>query len=167
MQLCVKKVMNPKRTRVSSYRKCPLCDFTSTLKRECIKHYKTKHHITVERESISFDTLADVITWKNSMENETLAKFVRERAKKLQRVTNFVCHRSESVAPKSKKITIFCPAMIRMVPNGSGRYKVHFTKTHVHQDEVGPWFSLDSEHCGSQAEKIEDISEEGRFNFYF
>uniref|UniRef100_A0A6P7FQ73 Uncharacterized protein LOC114330053 n=1 Tax=Diabrotica virgifera virgifera TaxID=50390 RepID=A0A6P7FQ73_DIAVI len=143
-------------TRTFQHKKCSLCDYSATFKKDFIKHYETSHSIPMEYDTIEFSNHDDFISWKNKIELETNASFIAENGKKAG-IVNYICHRSGYFISKGKgerhlkrqgsnKINGYCPAMIKEVAQSDGKYLAHFTKTHVgHYNEIEHLFLSPSE----------------------
>lgn len=59
-----------------------MCNCNATFKKDFIKHYETFHSITIQCDTIQFLNNDDFISWKNKVENETKASFVKEKGKR-------------------------------------------------------------------------------------
>ncbi|XP_035210003.1 uncharacterized protein LOC118184443 [Stegodyphus dumicola] len=136
-----------------SYKKCPLCDFTST-KADLLKHFENIHDKCIVTEDLQFPSFQEFNVWKKGIEAETKCSFIVERgAQKRNSDTHyfFVCHRSGVYTPEgsgirhlklqgSKKINGFCPASITVIET-DGKCCVQYLKTHVgHKNEIGHMF---------------------------
>lgn len=133
-----------------STHQCPLCSLDVT-KKTFSEHFQDVHNIQIETENLEFRSVEEFTRWKESMENESKSKFVKERGSCKNKYFNehyYVCHRSGYYVSEGKgirrlkmtgsnKIDGICPAGFKVYETLNGKCSVSFRKTHVgHKNEV-------------------------------
>ncbi|XP_063925684.1 uncharacterized protein LOC135139399 isoform X2 [Zophobas morio] len=157
-----------------SKKKCPICDFCGSKVQELDDHFNNDHQIVLHTSHHHFSSLKQFNLWKEAIENETKACFVKYSGAKVlvnsQQSISYVCHRSGTYTSKSKglrllksqgsnKINGFCPARIKVITFDDGSCEVVFCETHVgHENDLNHLFLNSSEKERLAAKIAQDVS---------
>lgn len=121
-------------TGVKIRKKCPLCDFVASFKKDFYDHCGAAHNIILDIEKMNFASLDDFMNWKLEIEGAMNSKFVREYGS-TAKMTNYICSQSEYDIEigntQEKKVNGFCPAGFRVMHEENGKCSIYFVKTHI------------------------------------
>ncbi|KAF6205843.1 hypothetical protein GE061_020017 [Apolygus lucorum] len=123
---------------------CPICSITGT-KEFLIAHYSDEHSIECASKSLTFDSLQQFEHWKEQMEKESKAHFVKPHSATVrkdgsQRVLYFCSRNGYSTSnctvrrPRQNgksKIQGYCPASLVVIVSSAGSISVDYLDTHV------------------------------------
>lgn len=129
---------------------CPLCNFSSTIRANLIKHLEVVHDILCVEEKLKFANETEFSQWKSKIEQETKSRFICKRTQTLQnyKAITFCCHRSGLFKSKGRglrtlktqgsvKINSFCPSRIVKKCFSNGTCTIEYTGTHIgHKNEL-------------------------------
>lgn len=145
--------------------KCPLCTEFVPGKMVLVQnHLRDKHGIAVVKREIEFNSYKKFKTWKEDIERETNAHFVRF-ARRGESRDEYRCHRSGVFISKSKglrklkalgsrKIDGICPASITLYKKTNDKFTAIFIETHVGHDNDIKYLCLSEKDRLSIASKI-------------
>ncbi|XP_065219226.1 uncharacterized protein LOC135844796 [Planococcus citri] len=139
-------------TRVAKkMKKCPLCSYSNTIKKEIFDHFTDDHRIKLQTKTFNFANMAQFLEWKNTMEKDTNSSYAQNSKAVTdngKRTTyRYICHRSGFYRKASKgirkvkykgsnKIDGYCPSELE-VTYDEGGCQVNYVKTHIgHSNEI-------------------------------
>lgn len=128
--------------------RCALCESLFSSSSMYTDHLERDHKVEIVRERLTFQTREAFQDWKDSVENETTAQFIKSRGEKRSKSVNktyYSCNRSGYYVSKartqkalkkqgSRKINGRCPASMNVTIKEDSTYDVRFIKTHVGHD---------------------------------
>uniref|UniRef100_A0A6P7HB34 Uncharacterized protein LOC114346518 isoform X1 n=1 Tax=Diabrotica virgifera virgifera TaxID=50390 RepID=A0A6P7HB34_DIAVI len=148
-----------KKPKQQMKKKCPLCEYRSSLKKKLISHFEVNHDIQIIRSYTNFAKIEEFKEYLKTIEKNTKSRFVKKIS--TTNILKFDCNRSGEYVPiknrnralemnGSNKINAFCPASLTVRINKNGTYQCEFLENHIgHTNDMGHFF----------------LSEEDRNNF--
>lgn len=138
---------------------CPLCN-DSFCRPDFPSHFESKHKLTLQIETLEFDSFTDFMEWKVFMENETQSNYYKERTSKYGQMNYhyFICNRSGTYKAKNLsarylrgqgtcKMNAYCPSSIRVQERKDGNCLVSYQTVHVgHTQNLN--------HCSAERQEI-------------
>ncbi|GFT48543.1 uncharacterized protein NPIL_84821 [Nephila pilipes] len=117
-----------------------------------LDHVESAHNIAIEKETKKFDTYEAFKIWKEDVEKQTTALYVKNTGSKscnMKKTTYFYCHRNGFYNARgdkkrtikiggSNKINGNCPSKMKVCEDIENQVHVEFTKTHLgHGKDLG------------------------------
>ncbi|GFU05441.1 uncharacterized protein NPIL_350771 [Nephila pilipes] len=165
--------------------KCNVCSEELVFTKALLYHVESAHYIAIEKETKKFDTYEAFKIWKEDVEKQTTALYVKNTGSKfnnMKKTKYFYCHRNAFYNARgdkkrtikmadSNKINGNCPSKMKVCEDKENQVYVEFTKTHLgHGKDLGR-MQITREEKDELARKlekkipIETISDEIRDSF--
>ncbi|GFU23843.1 uncharacterized protein NPIL_457311 [Nephila pilipes] len=132
--------------------KCNVCSEELVSMKALLDHVESAHNIAIEKETKKFDTYEAFKIWKEDVEKQTTALYVKNTRSKfndMKKTTYFYCHRNGFYNARgdkkrtikmagSNKINRNCPSKMKVCEDNENQVYVEFTKTHLgHGKDLG------------------------------
>ncbi|GFT63772.1 uncharacterized protein NPIL_117321, partial [Nephila pilipes] len=132
--------------------KCNVCSEELVSMKALLDHVESAHNIAIEKETKKFDTYEAFKIWKEDVEKQTTALYVKNTGSKfnnMKKTTYFYCHRNGFYNARgdkkrtikmagSNKINGNCPSKMKVCEDNENQVYVEFTKTHLgHGKDLG------------------------------
>ncbi|GFS52659.1 uncharacterized protein NPIL_356961 [Nephila pilipes] len=132
--------------------KCNVCSEELVSMKALLNHVESAHNIAIEKETKKFDTYEAFKIWKEDVEKQTTALYVKNTGSKfndMKKTTYFYCHRNGFYNARgdkkrtikmagSNKINGNCPSKMKVCEGNENQVYVEFTKTHLgHGKDLG------------------------------
>ncbi|GFS68707.1 uncharacterized protein NPIL_283831 [Nephila pilipes] len=131
--------------------KCNVCSEELVSMKALLDHVESARNIAIEKETKKFDTYEAFKIWKEDVEKQTTALYVRNTGSKfnnMKKTTYFYCHRNGFYNARGDKRTIKmagsnkingnCPSKMKVCEDNENQVYVEFTRTHFgHGKDLG------------------------------
>ncbi|GFS42799.1 uncharacterized protein NPIL_506281 [Nephila pilipes] len=132
--------------------KCNVCSEELVSMKALLDHVESAHNIAIEKETKKFDTYETFKIWKEDVEKQTTALYVKNTGSKfndMKKTTYFYCHRNGFYNARgdkkrtikmagSNKINGNCPSKMKVCEDNENQVYEEFTKAHLgHGKDLG------------------------------